>query len=205
MEARYLDHYSYLDSPIHRIPAHLKLAVVLVLLFLVLLIPLHWWAFHAAVALGLIGLILISGVPVLSIIRRQWWLWLVILGLSLSRIRAENGMYDFLSTGVKASLCMTTMTLLANTTRFAELLHVLALIGMPKLLVMTLSLMYRYLFVLSDEAGRMRRARQSRTFTRRKWFAWHTQATVIAHLFVRCVDRAQRIHSAMLARSLSDL
>ncbi len=92
------------------------------------------------------------------------------------------------------------MVLLANTTPFADVLRVLTAARLPSLLVTTVSLMYRYLFVLVDEAARMRRARASRTFTARRGLAWSAAATVVSQLFVRSSERAERIYAAMCAR-----
>jgi cobalt/nickel transport system permease protein len=92
------------------------------------------------------------------------------------------------------------MILLSNTTPFDELLRVLRRARVPALLITTLALMYRYLFVLIDETERMGRARASRTFTRQRRQAWKTLATVIGQLFVRSTERAERIYAAMCAR-----
>jgi cobalt/nickel transport system permease protein len=60
--------------------------------------------------------------------------------------------------------------------------------------------MHRYLYVLVDEAERMRRARASRTFVRGRRIQWRTLATVVGHLFIRASERAERIYDAMSAR-----
>jgi cobalt/nickel transport system permease protein len=60
--------------------------------------------------------------------------------------------------------------------------------------------MHRYLFVLVDEGERMRRARASRTFVRRRGHQWQTLATIVGQLFVRASERAERIYAAMCAR-----
>jgi cobalt/nickel transport system permease protein len=70
----------------------------------------------------------------------------------------------------------------------------------PGLLVTTLALMHRYLFVLNDEAGRMRRARACRTFERSRRCTWMVSAEVVGRLFVRASERAERIYLAMCAR-----
>ena len=70
----------------------------------------------------------------------------------------------------------------------------------PALLVTTLSLMYRYMFVLLDEGQRMRRARLSRTFTGRRARSWRARASVLGQLFIRSSERAERIYGAMCAR-----
>jgi cobalt/nickel transport system permease protein len=70
----------------------------------------------------------------------------------------------------------------------------------PALLVTTLALMHRYLFVLLDESERMRRARSSRTFWRQRRARWRMLGTVVGQLFVRASERAERIYAAMCAR-----
>jgi cobalt/nickel transport system permease protein len=101
---------------------------------------------------------------------------------------------------IRSTLCLLTMVLLSNTTPFAALLDVLRRARVPAVLITTLALMYRYLFVLVDEAERMQRARQSRTFIRQRWQIWRNLAVVIGQLFVRSTERAERIYAAMLAR-----
>lgn len=202
MEARYLDHYSYLDSPIHRLGAHTKLAIAIAIVFLVLLVPISWYWFHALVWLVLILAGISSRLPVGGVLKRLRWIWLAVIVLSVGRLWQPDGWYRFVSTLLKSSECLVTMVLLANTTRFSDLLQVISALQAPRILVTTLSLMYRYLFVLSDERNRMLRARRSRTFMGGKWRIWKSQANIITHLFVRCTERATRIHAAMCSRGL---
>ena len=68
------------------------------------------------------------------------------------------------------------------------------------LLITTLALMYRYLFVLFDEADRMKRARASRTFSKSGLRSWNVLSGIIGQLFIRSSERAERIYSAMCAR-----
>ncbi|MCX6909024.1 MAG: hypothetical protein NTY01_13420, partial [Verrucomicrobia bacterium] len=96
--------------------------------------------------------------------------------------------------------CLLTMILLSNTTSFADILRVLQRLRVPSLLVTTMALMYRYLFVLADEVGRMGRARASRTFAAQRSAAWWSQADIIGQLFIRSTERAERIYAAMCAR-----
>jgi len=100
----------------------------------------------------------------------------------------------------KSTLCLFSIILLNSTTRFTDLLQVFRRLRVPALLVVTLALMHRYLFVLVDETARLRRARRSRTFTTGRVFGWHLTATVAAQLFVRTSERAERVYAAMCAR-----
>ena len=127
-------------------------------------------------------------------------MWIVIVMLAVGRLWQADGTVLFISALVKATECLLIMVLLSNTTRFADPAEVLRALRVPRILVATLGLMYRYLFVLTDERNRMQRARRARTFTAGRWEEWKAQATTIAHLFVRCTERATRIHAAMCSR-----
>jgi cobalt/nickel transport system permease protein len=100
----------------------------------------------------------------------------------------------------KSTLSLLTMVLLANTTPFAAILRVLKACRLPSLLITTLALLYRYLFVLADEAQRMQRARLARSFVPKRVAIWHLLGTVIGQLFVRSTERAERIYAAMCSR-----
>ena len=122
------------------------------------------------------------------------------VGVALLSLLQPNGLRIFTAMLIKSTLCLFCMVLLTATTRFTDLLGALQQAHAPRLLVTTLALTYRYLFLLIDEAGRMLRARRSRTFVRDRWSTWRSLATVAALLFVRSSERAERVYSAMCAR-----
>jgi cobalt/nickel transport system permease protein len=100
----------------------------------------------------------------------------------------------------RSTLALLALLLFSATTPFTDMLALFRRLRVPFLLVTTLALMHRYLFVLADESARMRRARQSRTFTKRRTFQWTTASTIVAQLFLRASTRADRIYDAMSAR-----
>ncbi len=68
-------------------------------------------------------------------------------------------------------------------------------------MISTLTLMHRYLFVLAEEAERMRRARASRTFTRLRRFHWRTLPTVAGTIiYSRLGTRRTRLRRDVCAR-----
>lgn len=200
MKHDFLDRYSRLDSPIHRLPAAVKLAAALVLVVGLLVWParLSWGLLLPAGVLLVVAAV--SRIPWSFLVRRLVLLEPFVLGVAVLALFGPGGWRLFLVLAVKSTLCLATMVLLSNTTPFADLLHVLRAARVPALLVTTLSLMYRYLFVLVDEGQRMKRARLSRTFTPRRVWTWHTMATVVSQLFIRASERAERIYAAMCAR-----
>jgi cobalt/nickel transport system permease protein len=202
MRAHSLDQHSHGDSAIHRLPAGGKLAAALLLAVGIALTPLSWWWIFALAAAVLLALAAAGRLPFGPLLRRLLWLEPLVLGVALLALLPPGGPALFATVLLRSSLCLLTMLLLASTTPFAALLAVLRRLLVPELLVTTLALMYRYLDVLADEAQRMARARRSRSFDRRRWPGWRVLATVLSQLFVRSVARAERIHSAMLARGL---
>jgi cobalt/nickel transport system permease protein len=200
MRADFLDRHSRDDSPIHRLAAGTKLLLALLLLFTILLVPLAHWPLHAGIGAILLAIARTARVPFRFLAVRLLWLEPLVLGIAVLTLLQPGGLATFTAIVLRSTLCLLTMLLLASTTPFPALLEVLRRLRVPALLVTTLALMYRYLFVLVDEAQRMQRARQSRTFDGRRWHGWQVLATVLGQLFVRSTARAERIYHAMLAR-----
>jgi cobalt/nickel transport system permease protein len=195
MRADFLDRHSRGSSPIHRLPAGGKLAGALILVVTVVVSPWPVWVGTAGLLVVLAGM---SRVPAGFLVKRLLWFEPVVLGMAVLSLWQPGGLEKFTALVCRSTVAVFTMILLANTTPFSSLLQVFRQVRAPGVFVTTLALLYRYLFVLVDEAERMRRARQARTFSRRA--RWATLATVIGQLFVRSTERAERIYAAMCAR-----
>ena len=119
----------------------------------------------------------------------------------------KEGTQAVLTVIAKSWLSVVVAVLLTATTPMPSLLVALRWLRVPRLLVATVAFAYRYLFVVADEAGRMLRARASRSAAipgRRAGRSLRWRARIAGHLagtlFVRSVDRGERVHAAMLAR-----
>jgi cobalt/nickel transport system permease protein len=200
MRHDFLDRYSRLDSPIHRLPTTVKLFGTLCIVGGSVSVSFaHLWFFIIVAGLLLI-LSALTSISWKFIFGRLILLEPFALGIALMALFQENGGMVFLSILVKSSLCLFTVILLSNTTPFSKLLQTMKRLGVPRLLVTILALLYRYLFVLIDEAERLNRARASRTFSSNRRKKWHMLASLIGQLFVRSTERAERIYAAMTAR-----
>jgi cobalt/nickel transport system permease protein len=200
MRHDYLDRYSRLNSPVHRLPAAVKLAAALTVVVAIVVLPPSHPILLAGIAVFLLVTAAISRVPWRFVLGRLILLEPFVLGVAVLALFQPGGWRLFLVLLAKCTLCLLAMVLLSSTTPFSSLLRVLQSMRAPALLVTTLSLMYRYLFVLVDEAQRMKRARMSRTFTAARTWQWRTMATVAGQLFIRASERAERIYAAMCAR-----
>jgi cobalt/nickel transport system permease protein len=200
MSAHHFMNHGHGHSALHRAPAGWKLAGALTLVLTVVLLPRTQLTGLVAVAVSLAGLFAVSRMPIIFLLKRLLLLEPLVLGVAGLMWFQPDGGKIFAVVMLKANLCLLTTVLLANTTPFTELVRVLQRLRVPWLFVTTLTLMHRYLFVLRDEAERMRRARASRTFTRGRRFQWQTLSSVVGQLFVRASERAERIYNAMCAR-----
>jgi len=200
MRPDFFDRHSRLDSPIHRLPASVKLVAALVMVLGLVMVTAERWPAFVVAGVLLLGVAVVSRVPPGFLVKRLLWLEPFVLGVAFLALFQPDGGRVFAVLVTRSTLCLFTMILLSSTTPFADLLDVLRRVRVPALLITTLALMYRYLFVLVAEAERMRRARASRTFTSRRAQLWKSLGTVIGQLFVRSTERAERIYAAMCAR-----
>ncbi len=188
------------DSPVHRLPAEIKLAATLAVLIVTVVMPLSRWGCFAAVAAALVASAAVARIPAGFLLRRLLLLSPFVIGVAVVNSLSAVASVPWQLVLMRSGLCLATVLLLSNTTPFSELLRVLRRLRVPPVMITTLALMYRYLFVLAEEAERMQRARTGRTFTRRRGIHWSVLASVAGQLFVRATERSERIYDAMCAR-----
>ncbi|MFA6560583.1 MAG: cobalt ECF transporter T component CbiQ [Verrucomicrobiia bacterium] len=200
MRLELFESHSQLDSPIHRLPAAVKFALAIAVVLTTVLLPVSQSGGFVFVGTAVLIVAVLSRIPPAFLAKRLLLLEPIALGVAALAFFQPGGWRAFAIIMVRTNLCLMTMILLSNTTPFADLLRVLQRLRVPSLMVTTLALMYRYLFVLADEVGRMGRARASRTFSMRRRVAWWSQAGIVGQLFIRSTERAERIYAAMCAR-----
>jgi cobalt/nickel transport system permease protein len=131
-----------------------------------------------------------------------------LLGWTASR----EGLEAVLSILTKSWLSVMAAVILTATTPAVELLRAARTLGLPRLLVATVSFMYRYLFVIGEEALRLMRARDSRSARPAGAYlpgqktggslGWRAKVlgNMVGSLFLRTYERSERVYGAMQAR-----
>jgi cobalt/nickel transport system permease protein len=215
MKHAFLDEYSHLDSPIHRLDPRAKLVGFVVLIIVCVTTPPDLYAAFA-LYLGLeIAILVMSRLPLKHVLKRMLIVlpFILMVAIFLPFFSKGGGSYNLgpvtmsghgltvlWNVAIKSTISVLAVILLSSTTPFPELLRGMEKMRIPHMLTTLLSFMYRYIFVLIDEMQRMRRARDSRGW-KGKWI-W--QAKVIGHmiaaLFIRSYERGERVYAAMLAR-----
>lgn len=219
MEHDFLDRYSNLDSFIHRLDPRTRLLCIFAFILAVAATPPGAWQAFAFYLVLVVALILLSRVPLTFVLKRSLVIVPFVLVIALFipffkegevagsyniwgwELRVTySGLLVLWSVVAKASLSILALVLLSSTTPLPKLLKGLEQLRVPAVFIMIISFMYRYLFVLIDEAMRLRRARDSRSFGG-SWL-WHlkTIGHMLGTLFLRSYERAERIYAAMLAR-----
>jgi cobalt/nickel transport system permease protein len=186
------------QSVIGRLPSPVKAAGALILLVGIASLPLGEPALLAFPCAAVLLALVLSRMPPGYLLRRL--LMLEPFALAASALVLFRGWGAFWTLLAKSSLSLTIVIVFSATTPFGDMLVLMRRLHLPRLLLTTIALLYRYLFVVADQAERMARARASRTFRAGKRRTWYLNSGVIGHLAIRSVERAERVYAAMRAR-----
>ncbi len=200
-------------SPLHRRDARSKLAALAAFLIAVSTTPIHISPTHGDAAripaayLGYAALLIFaaaaSHVPLAGLARRAALVLPFSATLALLTWWSGDGARA-LAIAEKSFLSGCAALLLIATTPLAQLLAALERLHIPRMLILVTQFVYRYLFVISEQAQHMRLAALSRASSgapaaRR----FQAAAGALSVLFARSWERADGIYRAMLARGFS--
>jgi len=225
MHVHWIDQYRRGASPVHRLDARIKLTLTIAYILVASLTPTGTWLAYGLLFALVVGATLASELGVLLVQRRALVALpfalaaitvifstegRVLLTLSLGpwRLQAtEPGVVRFLSILLKSWLSVQMAVILAATTRFPDLMAAMRSLRFPRILVAIISFMWRYIFVLVDEAMRLSRARDARSAVRPGLksggrIPWRARVAggMAGNLFIRSFARSERIYHAMAAR-----
>jgi cobalt/nickel transport system permease protein len=225
MQTSAFERYQTGDSLIHRLDPRVKVIVTVLFVLSNLLIPDGAWVgFVLALAMVLI-ITHWAGLPWNFALKRS----LIVLPFTLAAVTivfatpgaalasihigpwtltpTDAGLIRFASIILRSLLSVQMAILLTATTPFPDLIHALRHLRLPQPLVATLSFMYRYLFVLSEETTRLLRARRARSAQQPGLrsggpLLWRARVAgnMVGQLFLRSLERGDRVYQAMLAR-----
>ncbi len=227
MHLHALDTYLPGESPVHRLDPRVKLALTVLFILTAALTPDRAWLIFGLLEALVLAAALTSRVG-LGVVQKRSALALPFLLAALTVVFArpgevgpgealrlpgvpwavsQAGLWRFLSIVARSYLSVQAAVLLAATTPFPDLLWGMRALKVPRVLVAVGGFLYRYLFVLADEARRMLQAREARSVVPegRKGggtLVWRARVTgaMAGTLFLRAYERSERIWNAMVAR-----
>jgi cobalt/nickel transport system permease protein len=219
-----LERYVAGASPVHTLDGRVKLLLAVAFILCASLLPAGSWLALVALTALVWAAILASGVGLGMILRRALVALPFVLvavtlifsvpGRPVFRIplgfmtltATDAGLIRFLSIVWKSWISVQAALLLTATTHFLDILRALRALRLPPIMVTLLSFMYRYLFLLVDEAQRLLRARECRSAAGQGKsggsILWRAKVTgrLVGTLFLRSFERSERIYVALVSR-----
>jgi len=217
MHHAHIDKFAYQDSVIHRLDSRVKFLVTFVFTVMVLSLGRTSVSILTCCAVGPFTVLVLAGIPLRFAFKQTLLVSPFVLILALSCplydkspfvvafgplvLQTSAGWMRCFAILGKFVVTMLALIALVSTTRFGDLLAGLGRLGVPKLLIIQLGLLYRYIFVLIDRAGRILRARAGRKLRNLGLKPeLKIAAAMVGSLLIRSIDTAEHINIAMQGR-----
>ncbi len=212
-----IDRYAGGGSLLHRLDARAKLLAALAYTAAAVSEPRHEVAGLLPYLVPPLAAVLLSGVPAGFVLKR-------VLAISpfVLAVAAVNPIFETAPATVTAGPWTATvragwataasiflkflvsalaLLVLATTTRLSRVAGAMSFLGLPRVLALQVTILYRYLFLVIDEFERRRRAAEARAVGTIGWAARaRLSGSQLAGLFSRSLERAERVSQAMAAR-----
>lgn len=188
------------DSPVHRLDPRVKIVGLIGLVLVAVTLPTGAWPAFGALAALLVVLVALSRLNPVYVLRRMTIEVPFLLAAAVLPFTAEDGLALGATVALKVSISVLAMVILSSTTPFPSLLRGFELLKVPRLILTIVAFMWRYMHVLAAEVSRMQTARAARGYSA-NWL-WQATSTgsLIATLFLRSLERGERVHLAMMGR-----
>ncbi len=199
-------------SPVHRLDARAKTLVTLAFIVIVVSFPLYEVSALTPFLLFPIVLLSVGRIPMLYILKKILIAapFALVIGIfnpfldrepvaSIGSFTVSGGWLSFVSIMLRFLLTVGAALTLIACTGMNNLGASLAQFGVPRVFVVQLLFLYRYLFVISDEGGKMFRSVELRSEKGRP-LPLRVYGSLIGTLLNRSMNRAERVYRAMVAR-----
>lgn len=207
-----MDAISRQETAVHRMDPRIKVLTTLVFIACVISFGKHDISALVPFLVYPLVLVILGDLPVAYLLRKLTVAapFAVLIGifnplldrevlLQVGPLGISGGWISFFSILLRFTMTVGAALILIATTGYHAVCMALERMGVPQVFVVQLLFLYRYLFVLVDEASRMVRARSLRSFEG-KGSGMRVFGSMAGHLLLRTMDRAQRVHLAMLCR-----
>jgi len=206
-----MDRLGRMDSPVHRLDARVKAVVTLVFIGIVVSFPRYEVSALTPFLLYPVVLASAGGIPPRAIVRKLLVAapFALIIGIfnplldrepmaRIGSLAISGGWFSFASILLRFALTVGAALTLVACTGVYRLTAGLERLGMPRIFAGQVLFLYRYLFLLADQGSKMARAVELRSMG--KPMGLRVYASMLGQLLLRTMDRAARIHRAMVAR-----
>lgn len=225
MHIHFLDPFRPGSSLVHNLDPRVKLVLTVAFILTAALTPVGAWPVYILLLALILAVELLSDLGIGYVFKRSMLavpfvlsalpLLFTVPGTPLAQLPglewtlSLEGLERFLSLSIKSWISVQAAIVMSSTMPFPDLLLAMRALKTPRLLVAVFGLMWRYLFILADEALRLMRARAARSGRSEQAglrvggsLAWRARVVggMAGNLFLRGFERSDRIYTAMLSR-----
>ena len=227
MHLHFLDPYRHRQSLIHALDPRVKFVFTLAFVLTMALLPFGAWPVYVLMLTVSLSITVLSELGLKYVLKRSLLAIPFVLAAvpllftvpgpalltiptgSLSLTITSTGLERLLSIMFKSWVSVQVAIVFSAATPFPDMLLAMRAVKIPRLLVSLFGLMWRYMFVMVDEAIRLMRARAARSGAADRDsvksggpIVWRAKVTggMAGNLFIRSIDRGERIYDAMAAR-----
>lgn len=225
MHIHFLDPYRERQSVIHALDPRVKFVFTLAFVLTMALLPFGAWPVYVLMLTLSLSITVLSELGLKYVLKRSLLAIPFVLAAvpllftvpgpalltiptgSLSLTITSTGLERLLSIMFKSWVSVQVAIVFAAATPFPDMLLAMRAVKIPRLIVSLFGLMWRYMFVMVDEAIRLMRARSARSGAIEGSksggaIVWRAKVTggMAGNLFIRSIDRGERIYDAMAAR-----
>ena len=207
-----MDELGRMDTPAHRLDARAKAIVTVAFIGVVMSFPRHEVSAVTPFLFYPVALIAAGHIPARHILKKILVAapFALVIGIfnpfmdrqpvaTMGPFVVTGGWVSFASIMFRFVLTVGAALALVACTGMYRLGAGLEQLGVPRVFVMQLLFLYRYLFVVADEGLKMMRGVELRSGGRRSLHL-RVYGSLIGHLLLRSMDRAERVYRAMVAR-----
>lgn len=211
----YLDTLAYKDTLIHRLDPRVKLVTTIVFVFMVVSFPKYELSRLIPFFIFPVFMSAAGEIPAGFILKKLLYVSPFVLFVAIFNplletaamynlygIEISGGWVSCISIVIRFVLTISSALLLIATTSFPGVCRALERLYVPKVFVVQIFFLYRYLFVLAGETMRIVRAINMRTFGKKN-YGIKIFISTIGLLFMKTVERSERIYHSMCSRGFN--
>ena len=207
-----MDDLANRDSPVHRLDARAKAIVTLAFVAVVMSFPRHEVSALLPFLLFPVVLTAVGRIPARELFKKILMAAPFALAVGMFNPLMDRhpaavvgpfvitgGWLSFASILLRFLLTVWAALALVACTGMFRLTAGLRQLGIPRVFVVQLLFLHRYLFVVAEEGVRMTRSVELRA-PGRKALPFRAYGSLVGHLLLRSMDRAERVHRSMVCR-----
>jgi cobalt/nickel transport system permease protein len=212
IEIRRMDELGRMDTPVHRVDARAKAIVTFAFVVVVMSFPVYEVSALTPLMLFPVALVALGRIPAQHILSKILLAapFALVVGMfnpfmdrqpfaAIGPFTVTGGWMSFVSIMLRFVLTVGAALALVACTGMNRLGSGLGRLGVPRVFIVQLLFLYRYLFVVADEGGKMFRSVELRS-ERARPLSLRTYSALIGTLLLRSMDHAEHVYSAMVAR-----